>query len=204
ADLAEHLVMRCAGQVDGWRGRLTAELGGTAAVLATLAPELAPLCGTGTATVSGRRARALLRLGVRRLLSAVCAAEAPLVLVLDDLHRADPATVELLRYVLSDPETSGLLVVAALRPKGVPDAVATLLRESAGPTLSLRPLPDTALTELLTDTLRARQQQAAELARVVADKTGSRPLAVGEFLRGLHDARLLTFDEPAGVWQWDR
>jgi PAS domain-containing protein len=203
-DLAEHLVMRCGGQLDAWRERLTAELGGTGPVLATLAPALAPLCGTGTVAVSGRRARALLRLGVRRLLSAVCAAEAPLVLVLDDLHRADPASVELLRYVLTDPETSGLLVVAALRPQGVPDPVAALLSESAGNSLSLRPLPDTALIELLTDTLRARRQPAVDLARVVADKTGSRPLAVAEFLRGLRNAKLLTFDEPAGVWRWDR
>ena len=207
-DLAEHLVMRCGGQLDAWRERLTAELGGAAGVLVSISPALAPLCGTGTAAVSGRRARALLRLGVRRLLSAVCTAEAPVVLVLDDLHRADPASVELLRYVLSDPETTGLLMVAALRPKEVPEPVAALLREQATGrstgTLSLRPLPDTALTELLADTLRARQQQAADLARVVADKTGSRPLAVAEFLRDLRDQRLLTFDEPAGVWQWDR
>ena len=210
-DLAEHLVMWCGGQVEPWRERLTAELGGTAGVLAAFVPELGRLCGTGrvgTAPVSGRRAHALLGLGVRRLLSAVCATEAPLVLVLDDLHRADPASVELLRYVLSDAETTGLLVVAGLRPKEVPEPVAALLREQgsgrATGTLGLRPLPDTALTELLTDAFRARQQQAAELARVVADKTGSRPLAIGEFLRGLRDQRLLTFDEQAGVWQWDR
>src|SRR5437764_194186 len=207
-DLAEHLVMRCGGQLDAWRERLTAELGGAAGVLVSISPALAPLCGTGTAAVSGRRARALLRLGVRRLLSAVCTAEAPVVLVLDDLHRADPASVELLRYVLSDPETTGLLMVAALRPKEVPEPVAALLREQATGrstgTLSLRPLPDTALTELLADTLRARQQQAADLARVVADKTGSRPLAVAEFLRGLRDKRLLNFDEQVGVWEWDR
>jgi len=118
-------------------------------VLVEFAPELSGLLDigpVGAAPVTGRRAGALLQLGVRRLLSAVSAAEAPLVLILDDLHRADAASVELLRYVLSDPETSGLLVVAALRPKEVPAPVAALLREQASSraagTLGLRPLPD--------------------------------------------------------------
>src|SRR5438874_701177 len=85
-DLAEHLVMRCGGQLDAWRERLTAELGGAAGVLVSISPALAPLCGTGTAAVSGRRARALLRLGVRRLPSAGRTAEAPVRLVPRDLR----------------------------------------------------------------------------------------------------------------------
>ncbi len=124
ADLAEHLVVRCGGQVDAERARLAEDLGGSAGLLAELAPDLGRLLGIGgpgVAQVSGRRAEALLRLGVRRLLSTVSALAAgagpgPLVVVLDDLHRADPASVELLRYVLSDPQTSGLLVVAARSP----------------------------------------------------------------------------------------
>jgi predicted ATPase len=208
-DLAGQVAARDSGP---WRARLTDELGGTAGVLVEFAPELGRLLGIGPAGpggVSGRRAEALLRLGIRRLLSAAAAlaGPGPLTLVLDDLHRADAATVELLRYVLSDPGTSALLVVAALRPKAVPEPVAALLREQpAGraTTLGLRPLPDSALTELLVDTLRVRPQPAAELARVVADKTGSRPLAVAEFLHALHDQGLLTFEEPAGTWRWDK
>ncbi len=214
ADLAEHLVVRCGGQVDAERARLAEDLGGSAGLLAELAPDLGRLLGIGgpgVAQVSGRRAEALLRLGVRRLLSTVSALAAgagpgPLVVVLDDLHRADPASVELLRYVLSDPQTSGLLVVAALRPKAVPEPVAALLREQPlgrASAVGLRPLPDTALTELLADTLRAGPQRTADLARVVADKTGSRPLAVTEFLRAADDRKLLTFDGPAGTWRWE-
>ncbi|OLB80310.1 MAG: hypothetical protein AUI14_07210, partial [Actinobacteria bacterium 13_2_20CM_2_71_6] len=212
ADLAEHLTMHCGGQVDPWRIRLAEELGGTAPVLAALAPRLAPLLGvlesSPVPAVQGRRAESLLHLGVRRLLSAVASTEGPLVLALDDLHRADPASVELLHHVLSDPETGNLLVVAALRPKEVPAAVTALLRGQgpgrSGGSLALRPLPDIALGELLADTLRAGQPEAADLARVVADRTGSSPLAVAEFLRERYEQRQLSFDEPAGIWKWDR
>jgi predicted ATPase/PAS domain-containing protein len=212
ADLVEHLTMRCGGDVSSWRARLVEDLGGTAPVLAEFVPELRALFDGGAARYPapprGRRAEALLRLGIRRLLSAVSSAEAPLVLILDDLHRADADSVEVLRYVLSDPESTGLLAVAALRPKEIPEPVNALLRElgpvRSGGTLSLRPLPDSALTELLADTLRAGVREAGDLARVVADKTGSRPLAVAEFLRGLRDNRLLLFDQRANAWRWER
>src|SRR6266536_2790530 len=141
-DLAGHLMMRCGGELDGWRTRLAEELGGATEVLVALAPELAPLVGAGRAypAPSGEPAGMLLRLGVRRLLSSVAG-------------------------------TGG-------------------------------PLTDTVLAELLADTLRAGQRESAELARVVADRTGSRPLAVAEFLRELRQRKLLRFDEQHG-WRWD-
>ncbi|OLB64944.1 MAG: hypothetical protein AUI10_08955 [Actinobacteria bacterium 13_2_20CM_2_72_6] len=212
SDLVEHLTMRCGGDVASWRAQLVEDLGGTAPVLAEFVPELRALFGgeaTGyPAPPLGRRAESLLRLGIRRLLSSVSGAAPPLVLILDDLHRADADSVEVLRYALSDPASTGLLVVVALRPKEIPEPVNALLRElgpvRSGGTLSLRPLPDSALTELLADTLRAGVREASDLARVVADKTGSRPLAVAEFLRGVRDNRLLLFDQRANAWRWER
>ncbi len=224
-DLVDQLAVHSGGDLGPWRTKLAEELGGSAPVLVELAPALAELTGqpstgqpidqSGMArthgglrdTLGGLRAQALLRLGIRRLLSTVAGAAGPLVLLVDDLHRADEASVDLLRYVLSDPDSTSLLVVAALRLKEIPVPVSALLRDHgtgrAG-ALSLRPLPDSALTELLADTLRARQQDAADLARAVAGKTGSRPLAVAEFLRGLCDKGVLRFDQQAGAWQWER
>jgi PAS domain-containing protein len=204
ADLAAHLLMDSA----AWRVRLADALGGTAPVLGALAPELAPLVEAerGYPAPEGAPAAFLLRLGVRRLLSTVAATEGPLTLLLDDLHFADPATIELLRYVLGDPETTGLLVVGAYRPRELDGRAAELVRDRGpwrtGGLLALRPLPDSALTELLADTLRASPADAAGLARAVAERTGSRPLAVAEFLRQLRERRLLTLDETRG-WRWD-
>jgi PAS domain-containing protein len=154
------------------------------------------------------RARNRLAAGVRRLLSALGAPRQPLVLALDDLHRADAASVDLLRGVLADPRSAHLLVVVAYRPKEVASghAAAALLRDPAGQrgaSLPLRPLPDAALGALLADTLRSGSREAAELARTVAARTGSNPLAVERFLADLHEDGRLTFDASGPAWQWD-
>ncbi|OLE24251.1 MAG: hypothetical protein AUG44_19740, partial [Actinobacteria bacterium 13_1_20CM_3_71_11] len=209
ADLAGHLMLRCAGQPAGWRTRLAEELGGTAPVLAALAPELAPLVDVDRPYPAPRGAPAvvLLRLGVRRLLSAVAGTDGPLALLLDDVHRAEPETIDVLHQVCADPQTSGLLVVGAYRPRELPEPLARLQRERGpwrgGGPIGLRPLPDSVLAELLADTLHVAPTDAAALARVVAERTGSRPLAVAEFLRELGERRILKFDEHRG-WRFDR
>jgi PAS domain-containing protein len=205
ADLAGHLALV---DEEGWRSRLTEELGGTAPVLATLAPELAPFVGAerGYPAPQGKPAGVLLRLGLRRLLSTVVGAAGPLTLVLDDVHGADPATIDVLRYVLTDPETTGLLVAGAYRQRDLPRPVTDLVHEhgpwhTTGP-VAVRPLPDSVLAELLADTLHRDPAETAGLARAVAERTGSRPLAVAEFLRALHEKRVLRLDEIQG-WRWD-
>lgn len=195
-----------------WRERVVEALGSVADALVTLAPEFGPLLDleaddTGAADAAAARGR--LYLAVRRLLSAHACAERPLVLALDDVQHADAASLDLLRYVVSDPRSHHLLVAVAYRPKEASgDHPLTAVLRAAGArrpvtTVPLRPLPDAALADLLADALRAPQRDSAELARIVAGKTRSNPLVVGEFLRGLHATQLLVFDDSGPAWQWE-
>ena len=60
---------------------------------------------------------------VRQLLEALAATK-PLVLVLDDLHWADPASLELLGALLRRPPDAAVLLAVALRPRQLDEAVA--------------------------------------------------------------------------------
>ena len=74
--------------------------------------------------------------GMRQLLEALAAAK-PLVLVLDDVHWADAASVELLGSVFRRPPAAPVLLGVAARPRQVPDALAGMLaRAAAAGTLS--------------------------------------------------------------------
>ena len=85
-------------------------------VLPHLSPLLPELASTGAqlAPVPSRKHQIVD--GVARTLRWV-AQQTPCVLVLDDLHRADPASLELLAYMLDDLPRTRLLIVGALRSK---------------------------------------------------------------------------------------
>ncbi|MFF8838020.1 helix-turn-helix transcriptional regulator [Streptomyces sp. NPDC015130] len=78
---------------------------------------------------SGRRGHGDL---VRRIGAALGRVPAPgLVLLLDDLHRADPATVALLDHLLRHPPHAPVLVVLARRERQTPPALASALARAA-------------------------------------------------------------------------
>jgi predicted ATPase len=105
-----------------------AELDGDVlAELTQVFPSLAPLAPGREATPQHERYRT--HRAVRALLSRL-AERTPLVLVLDDLHWADPASVELLGALLRRPPAAAVLVSLALRPRQLPERLAPTLERS--------------------------------------------------------------------------
>ena len=90
---------------------------------------------------------------VRNLLSAM-AADGPVVLALDDIQWADPASIELLCHLLTHPPPGAVLLALGLRAAQVPPRVKTALaaaeRNHHARRLHLRPLDGPAARKLLT------------------------------------------------------
>ncbi|MFE1552137.1 AAA family ATPase [Streptomyces sp. NPDC058718] len=89
----------------------------------------------GHGSSDARDARDLRDVGderVRRIGAALGRVPAPgLVLLLDDLHRADPATVALVDHLLRHPLRAPVLVVVARRERQTPPALASSLARAA-------------------------------------------------------------------------
>src|SRR4051794_14539206 len=66
---------------------------------------------------------------VRALLECI-AAKAPLVLVLDDVHWADPASIDLLAALLRTPPSAAVLLALAARPRQLPERLAGALERA--------------------------------------------------------------------------
>jgi DNA-binding NarL/FixJ family response regulator len=92
-------------------------------VLRELATVLPPLAGgvPGDAPLLDERYRTHRAVGELLQLLAV---DSPLVLVLDDLHWADPGSVELLGSLLRRPPAGRVLIVLGFRPRQVPERLA--------------------------------------------------------------------------------
>ena len=129
---------------------------------------------------------------MRRLLAGLARAR-PVVLVLDDLHWAEPLLLDLVEHVVEWSADVPLLVVGAarlelreLRPSLVsPDGVADLVVLDA--------LDAGAATQLAADVLGAEELPAAVAGRVLAASEGN-PLFVRELVRMLVEDGVLHRD----------
>ena len=115
-------------------------------------PALAANGGQPTAGGPGQDERYRIHRAVRRLLEAL-AARKPLVLLLDDLHWADAASIELLAALLRRPPAAPVLTAIALRPRQVPGRLSSALeravRDGALTTVELAALSADEARELL-------------------------------------------------------
>ncbi len=211
-ELIQQLLTEDEVQVAGWRERLTEALGSGAAVLAEVVPEVVSLVGPlPTAPALGpAEAQNRLRLVFQNFLRALARRDHPLVIFLDDLQWADGATLNLLEPLLGGADLESLLLIGAYRDNEV-DAAHPLTRalaklEAAGVVtrrLPLEPLALPDLVELVRDTLHCGPDEAEPLAGLVARKTGGNPFFVGQFLKALRDAELLSFDYERERWTFE-
>ncbi len=124
------------------------------------------------------------------------AARAPLLVVLDDLHAADPASLAALRVVVDDARTRPLGVIATRRDVGLDGDRADLLvrLDRLGEVIALRGVDASAAQAIVAPRL-ARPLDPAEAAALV-DRTGGNPFLMQEIAvsggatRGVRDAVL--------------
>jgi DNA-binding CsgD family transcriptional regulator/tetratricopeptide (TPR) repeat protein len=130
--------------------------------------------------------RYLAHRAVRELLERLAALQ-PLVLVLDDLHWADQASIELLGGLLQRPPRAGILLALALRPRQAPPRLVTALEHAArGATLQrleLRPLNRAQSEEFLSETVTPSASEA------LYEESGGNPFYLEQLARAAHAER---------------
>ncbi len=195
-----------------WRQALRAALEPNAQVLVNIIPDLAFLLGPQppVARLGPTETENRFHLGFQRFLEVLCSAEHPLLLFLDDLQWADTASMRLMKRMMLDPAVHHLLVVGSYRDDEVDAAhpltlVLDQLRAGhvAIEHIAPGPLGLGDLRQLLAVTLQRSPDDCTELAELVLAKTEGNPFFVGQFLRTLHEDRLLAFDHALRGWRWD-
>ncbi len=133
------------------------------AELAHVFPSLSAQAADGEVALQHERYRS--HRAVRDLLAWLAAAR-PLVLMLDDLHWADPASVELLGALLRRPPAAAVLLALAVRPRQMPVRLAAALeraqREAELTRVEFGALTPGEARELLGTTVTAAEAAALE------------------------------------------
>ncbi|HEU5271273.1 MAG TPA: AAA family ATPase, partial [Jatrophihabitans sp.] len=166
-------------------------LGGYRPLLARVLPELAgpDRPGFGEAVPAVAFAEAVLR-----VLAAV-AEPAGCLLVLEDLHDADPESLAVLDYLLDHLAEAPVALLGALRcePAGTRELLAAAERRGVAELLPIRPL-DREQTGLLTAACLACEQPPDDLIELAWQHSAGNPLLVEELLYDLIDVGQLRRD----------
>ena len=171
----------------------TAQLRPFRAALARLAPGWmgADLAGTGTGAPDSLH---MLGEGLLQLLVVVASDGAGSLLVLDDLHWADPDTIALVEYVASAARSSKVLLAVSARddqPGLSPDprdsAAGRLQGRDGVTTVRLRRLDDRAVM-MLASACAAHRPVSDEVLAALVERADGLPVLVEELLGGLLDA----------------
>lgn len=157
--------------------------------------ELSALAAEGGGAEAGRRGAAATAMPFERILLSVrrLAAAGPMLLLLEDVHWADPTSRDLLHYLARQVAGEPILLLATYRTdelhSGHPvhKLVATLGRERLAQRIQLEPLVADDVRAMLAAMLEA--DPAPEFVETVLERTEGNPLFIEELMTALAHER---------------
>ncbi len=199
-------------ELASWRETLLEALGPNGRLMVDLVPELKLIIGDQPPVpeLPPQGAQRRFQLVFRRFIGVFAQPEHPLALFLDDLQWLDPATLDLLEDLLTRSDLQHFMLIGAYRDNEV-DAAHPLRQKldavkNAGAKvaeITLAPLAQEHLGQLIADALRCEPERAASLAQLVREKTGGNPFFAIQFVSSLAEEGMLVFDHDAACWSWD-
>ncbi len=193
-DLVRGILGEPESRMAAWREQVIAALGDDGGRMAALIPELSwpadsAKNGEPVMDISERRLHAVFQ----RLIRTFGEGEPPLVLALDDLQWADPASRSLIRRLGAEAGIPGCLLLTASREPD--DDPATVIH--------LSHLELAAVTEMITSALGENPEHVHPLAQLVLDKTHGNPHFIQVFVEAIRDEGLIDRPGPTSPWRWD-
>ena len=197
--LVRPLLGKSEAELARWRETLLEALGPNGRLMVDLVPELNLVIGEQPPVpeLPPQDAQRRFQLVFRRFIGVFARPDHPLALFLDDLQWLDAATLDLLEDLLTQADVRHLLLIGAYRDNEV-DAAHPLMRKLAAikkeggkvTEITLAPLAQEHVGQLIADALRCEPQRAAPLTQLVHEKTGGNPFFVIQFLYALAEERL--------------
>ncbi|MEH1775337.1 trifunctional serine/threonine-protein kinase/ATP-binding protein/sensor histidine kinase [Nostoc sp.] len=211
-DLCNQLLTESESVLKQWQEKILVAVGNNGQVLIDVIANLKLVIGEQppVAQVGGQEAQNRFNLVFQNFIKAICQAEHPLVLFVDDLQWADSASLKLLKIILSDRSIQNLLIVAAYRDNEVdfihPLAMTLDEIEKEGGYVSKIHLGNLTLKDvnaLIAEALGCSTIFSQALTNLVCQKTQGNAFFITEFLKSLYTDMLLSFDYTKKQWHWD-
>ncbi len=209
-DLMGQLLTESDTQIQQWKYKILEAVGDNGQVIIEVIPELEKIIGEQPPAIelSGTAAQNRFNLLFPKFTQVFTSIEHPLVIFLDDLQWADLASLKLIQLLMTD--TAYLFIIGAYRDNEVTPGhslMLTLSEIEKTPakisTITLLPLNQQKLNELVADTLRCTEKSAWNLSVLIYEKTQGNPFFATHLFKALHQDGLIHFDFGLGCWQCD-
>ncbi|MBE9198969.1 MULTISPECIES: ATP-binding sensor histidine kinase [unclassified Nodularia (in: cyanobacteria)] len=221
-DLIRCLLTENNQKLKAWRNQILAALGSNAQVIIDVIPEVKLIIGTQPevpqlgATESQNRFHHVFE----QFIKVFTQKAHPLVIFLDDLQWADPASLNLIKILITDVNSKYLLLIGAFRDNEVTPAHPLMKTiediQNAGAVVNnivLKSLDLDNVIQLITETLQEsdsieypaikKHQKFRELSELIFNKTGGNPFFITQLIQVLYQEKLLHFDINSAKWQWN-
>ncbi|MBD2664478.1 serine/threonine kinase with two-component sensor domain [Richelia sinica FACHB-800] len=211
-DLMGQLLSENDQQLHEWQEKIIAALGENAQVIIDVVPELEGIIGKQPAVpeLSGSASQNRFYLLFQKFLQVFATKDHPLVIFLDDLQWSDLASLQLIKLLITEKSNCYLLLIGAYRDNEVSPTHPLMLMvdeirlsNSHLKTITLAPLSESKLNNLISDTLGCSQNSSLPLTKLVYQKTQGNPFFARQFLKSLYQDGLIKFDCQASCWQCD-
>jgi predicted ATPase/signal transduction histidine kinase len=211
-DLVQQLLTESAESTEQWRAKIQAAVQSNGQLLIDVVPALELIIGEQPPVpgLDPFEAQNRFNLVFQSFVQLFCKREHPLVLFLDDMHAADPASLNLVTLIAAARATEALLLVMTYRDNEVspshPFVLAVQEQEKHGVPLgriALAPLSTANVAQLAADALHQPAAAVLPLASAIQQKTGGNPFFVRQFLEALHADGLISFDRSVRAFRYD-
>ncbi|MDC7289159.1 diguanylate cyclase [Blautia schinkii] len=198
-------------RIHNWKQTLSEYLGSDAALLTGKVPELALLAGDHPIPeeMGPLEERTRFKSVLEKLLALLAAPEHPLVLFLDDVHRADMGSMEILEELFKNEDIHNLMIVMCYRDNEVSNEHPLILsqnkiiqRGGRVTQLNLKGLDLQSTVQMLGDIFKMEAGTASKLAKIIYRKTKGNPFYMKQFLRLCHSKGYLKLNMDTGSWSW--
>ncbi len=192
-----------------WKEKLTETLGDDAVLLTGKVAELSLLTEVYSALgdMGPLEERTRFKAVLEKFLSLLASPEHPLVLFLDDVHRADMGSMEMLEEIFKNEKLGHLMIVMCYRENEVSDehpvihSLNKIVQWGGRVTkIHLKGLDAGSAVQMVADLFHKSTEEMTGLTEVIYKKTGGNPFYIKQFLRLCHSRGYLVLNMENGSW----
>ena len=207
--IVEQILTLPEARANAWKQMILSALAGQGKLMTNIIPELELLLGQQPELpeeATPEAAENRLKNAFLRLIDVLTQTDKKIILFLNDLHLAEPASIDLLYSLIKNREQYKLLLIGTFVDNG--DEGLTRLLASARDTadaqlIALHPLSKADIRDLVSEALKTGDRLAPRVVDVLHEKTKGIPIFLREFLGRANQDGALFFDYTANAWRWN-